>query len=252
MMNFVIPGRYLYEVSSRPETTLIKKFWSLDKLNFCSRRTCFLFTQDLDEVRIGILKHLADFLRMLKPQRRREYLPRLSEFLKMDNDRNWRFRQELADQLGLLVPLFSPQEVKDFLAPIAIVLVRDKVSAVRQSAVAVHIQMVRTLIGSENPDLARNLLSSLVNQLANASRWVQRQTFAVFCENLFDDSSVDHEKVSNEVLSHLLDLAWDNVPNVRLSVAKAICQIKATSKYILSIFFSRFFIVTNLNGSWFI
>lgn len=167
---------------------------------------------------------------MLKPQARREYLPRLSEFLKMDNDRNWRFRQELADQLGYLVPLFSPQEVKDYLSPIAIVLVRDKVSAVRHSAVAVHIEMVRTLLSSDNPELAKNLLSNLVSQLANAGRWVHRQTFAVFTQKLFEDASLDHEKVSNEILTPMLDLAWDNVPNVRLAVAKAVGQIKATSK----------------------
>jgi hypothetical protein len=46
----------------------------------------------------------------------------------MDNERNWRFRQELADQLRMLVPLFSAQEVKDFLSPIALVLIQDKVS----------------------------------------------------------------------------------------------------------------------------
>jgi hypothetical protein len=48
--------------------------------------------QDLDEVRIGILKHLADFLKLLEVEERHEYLPKLSEFLKMDNERNWRFR----------------------------------------------------------------------------------------------------------------------------------------------------------------
>ena len=176
---------------------------------------------------------------MLKPQARREYLPRLAEFLKMDNDRNWRFRQELSDQLGQLVPLFSPQEVKDFLSPIALVLIRDKVAAVRQSAVSVHIEIIRTLLSSENPELARNLLSNLVGQLAGAERWVHRQTFAYFCQRVFDDASLDHDKVTNEVLPQMLDLAWDSVPNVRLAVAKAVCQIKATSKLnkLLSVIF---------------
>ena len=87
----------------------------------------FLCVQDLDEVRIGLLKHLADFLKLLKEEDRREYLPRLNEFLKMDNDRNWRFRQEMAEQMGALVSLYTPEEVKDHLCPIAQLLVRDKV-----------------------------------------------------------------------------------------------------------------------------
>ena len=88
----------------------------------------FLCVQDLDEVRIGLLKHLADFLKLLKEEDRREYLPRLNEFLKMDNDRNWRFRQEMAEQMGALVSLYTPEEVKDHLCPIAQLLVRDKVN----------------------------------------------------------------------------------------------------------------------------
>jgi len=48
--------------------------------------------QDLDEVRIGILKHLADFLKLLEEKERMEYLPKLDDFLKLDNERNWRFR----------------------------------------------------------------------------------------------------------------------------------------------------------------
>ena len=80
--------------------------------------------QDLDEVRIGILKHLADFLKLLNKNDRNEYLPRLEEFLKMDNERNWRFRLELTEQLGVLVPLFKPEDIRDHLAPIALTLVQ--------------------------------------------------------------------------------------------------------------------------------
>jgi len=63
--------------------------------------------QDLDEVRIGILKHLADFLRMLKPQRRREYLPRLSEFLKMDNDSQSLPSKSNIGRQGWCLPVWS-------------------------------------------------------------------------------------------------------------------------------------------------
>jgi hypothetical protein len=64
--------------------------------------------------------------------------------------------------------------------------------------------MVRTLISSDNPDLARNLLANLVGQLANAGRWVDRQTFAVFCQKLYGDSSIDHEKVPDVIKLFLL------------------------------------------------
>lgn len=191
------------------------------------------FLKDLDEVRIGLLKHLADFLRLFPTDVRREYLPRLAEFLKMDNERNWRFRQELTEQLGLLVPLFAAEEVKEHLAPIAMILVQDKVSAVRLSAVQVHTTIVKALLESDNQSgsLTRVLLSDLVEQLAQSNKWIHRQTFAVLCLYFFEASALDHAQFAQDVLPHLLELAWDSVPNVRLVVARAICTIRQTTYF---------------------
>ena len=75
-------------------------------------------------MRIGILKHLADFLKLLQEKERIEYLPKLEEFLKMDNERNWRFRLELTDQLGQIVELYSADHIKEYLAPIALTLIQ--------------------------------------------------------------------------------------------------------------------------------
>ena len=96
----------------------------MDTLASRKNLNAFKYFQDLDEVRIGILKHLADFLKLLSKNDRNEYLPRLEEFLKMDNERNWRFRLELTEQLGVLVPLFKAEDIRDHLAPIALTLVQ--------------------------------------------------------------------------------------------------------------------------------
>ena len=75
-----------------------------------------------------MLKHLSDFLALLDVDSRREYLPKLPDFLKMDNERNWRFRLELTEQLERLLPLFSPADVDEHISPMVMVLIRDKVS----------------------------------------------------------------------------------------------------------------------------
>lgn len=92
------------------------------------------FIKDLDEVRIGVLKHLATFLRILKLTDRYQYLPRLSDFLATDNEWNWRFREELATQLLEIVSLFSPGDVAQSIAPLSFQLLVDKVAAVRTIA----------------------------------------------------------------------------------------------------------------------
>ena len=53
------------------------------------------FIKDVDEVRMGIVANLSKFLRVLSLDYRRTYMPKLNDFLKMDNQRNWRFRNEL-------------------------------------------------------------------------------------------------------------------------------------------------------------
>ena len=42
----------------------------------------------------------------------------------MDNERNWRFRLELAHQLGQLGPVFESQDIREHLAPIALTLIQ--------------------------------------------------------------------------------------------------------------------------------
>jgi hypothetical protein len=92
------------------------------------------FIKDLDEVRVGVLKHLSDFLGLLAEKERRSYLPRLAEFLKLDNEQNWRFRQELALQLQSVVALFSPADSAQSILPLALTLASDRVAAVRLPA----------------------------------------------------------------------------------------------------------------------
>ena len=194
------------------------------------------FLKDLDEVRIGLLKHLSDFLKLLPLDLRRDYLPKMSDFLYMDNDRNWRFRQELTEQMGQLIPLFTSEEVKTYLAPIAVILIKDKVAAVRTSAVNVHSIIVKTLLeeSDSSAGLARVLLADLVVELAKSESWIHRQTYGSLALTLFQESALEHTQFGQDILPNLLDLAEDKVPNVRLLVARALKQIRQASTYLKS------------------
>lgn len=94
------------------------------------------FIKDLDEVRIGVLNNLAHFLKLITPAQRSVCLPKLADFLRTDRECNWRFRQELARQLLMAVPLFRPADAAKHLAGIAHELMCDKVAAVRQIALS--------------------------------------------------------------------------------------------------------------------
>lgn len=84
------------------------------------------FMKDLDEVRFGILQNLASFLKLLLRPQQQGILPKISEFLKMDNNRNWRFRYTLAKQIIELANLYNASEIREYLLPIGLVLLVDK------------------------------------------------------------------------------------------------------------------------------
>ena len=136
----------------------------------------------------------------------------------MDNERNWRFRLELTEQLGQLVlmSLFSASDIREYLAPMATQLVQDKVSSVRVAATTVLSDMLGKLHSLGHPILASSLSSSLVEVLGKSPHWAKRQTYAVLCGEMTrqgDDTGGGYSPAnfSSELLPHLLDLAWDKV-----------------------------------------
>ncbi|XP_029160392.1 serine/threonine-protein phosphatase 4 regulatory subunit 1-like isoform X6 [Nylanderia fulva] len=181
------------------------------------------FIKDLDEVRIGVLKHLATFLKILKPDIRCQYLPRLNDFLATDNESNWRFKQELGTQLLEIIEmsLFSPNEVAQSIAPLSLQLLVDKVFAVKEVAVELITRIVIYL--STEDALVMSLIHELRDTLVvNAKRWMHRQTYALVCSHLIRNNAIAGSKFSKEMLPCLMKLSTDRVPNVRLAVARTI------------------------------
>ncbi|XP_028044967.1 serine/threonine-protein phosphatase 4 regulatory subunit 1 isoform X2 [Monomorium pharaonis] len=179
------------------------------------------FIKDLDEVRIGVLKHLATFLKILKPTDRCQYLPRLSDFLATDNEWNWRFRKELATQLLEIVNLFNPNDVAQSIAPLSFQLLVDKVAAVRTIALELITRIMRYL--STEDALVTSLIHELRETLVlDAKKWIHRQTYALICSHLIRNDAISGDKFSKEMLPCLINLSVDRVPNVRLAVARTI------------------------------
>ncbi|XP_076171001.1 serine/threonine-protein phosphatase 4 regulatory subunit 1 isoform X2 [Ptiloglossa arizonensis] len=181
------------------------------------------FIKDLDEVRIGVLKHLATFLRILTPTYSCQYLPRLKVFLATDNVWNWRFREELATQLLEIVDMFGAADVRRYIVPLSLKLLSDKVAAVRHVALSLVTQIVAHL--SDNERLVIELFQELRYTLGvYACRWKRRQTFALVCSNLIANNAISGHRFSQEMLPNLLKLSTDKVPNVRLAVARTLSK----------------------------
>ncbi|XP_059714041.1 serine/threonine-protein phosphatase 4 regulatory subunit 1 isoform X2 [Haemorhous mexicanus] len=192
------------------------------------------FLKDLDEVRIGVLKHLHDFLKLLHVDKRREYLYQLQEFLVTDNSRNWRFRAELAEQLILLLDLYSARDIYDYLRPIAFSLCADKVSSVRWISYKLVSEMVKKLYMAPTPTFVVDLMNELVEKFCRCHKWSGRQTFVFICQTISEDDCLPMDQFAVHLLPHLLHLASDKVPNVRVLLAKTLKQTLLEKEYFLN------------------
>ncbi|XP_031472445.1 serine/threonine-protein phosphatase 4 regulatory subunit 1-like isoform X2 [Phasianus colchicus] len=193
------------------------------------------FLKDLDEVRIGVLKHLYDFLKLLHADKRREYLYQLQEFVVTDNSRNWRFRYELAEQLILILELYNPNDVYDYLRHIALTLCSDKVSEVRWISFKLVVAILQKFYANNAGALGLNFINELVVRFRHCSKWVGRQAFAFICQAVVEEECMPVDQFVEHLLPSLLSLASDPVPNVRVLLAKALRQTLLEKAYFKSV-----------------
>ena len=197
------------------------------------------FIKDLDEVRIGVLKHLSIFLKLL-PQIHRDYfLPRLSEFLNPDNVNNWRFRLELAGQLSPISELYSAEKCWNCICTITFSLMADIVMEIIRTCFSVVSKLAARLItagDSDSSDFSYDDSSSgkgdtnlivpfaqrLEEKFALSNTWRKRQSYAYLVGQIMQDNSIPLHFACSLFLKRFLDLAEDRVTNIRIAIAKII------------------------------
>uniref|UniRef100_A0A8C7KYK9 Protein phosphatase 4 regulatory subunit 1 n=1 Tax=Oncorhynchus kisutch TaxID=8019 RepID=A0A8C7KYK9_ONCKI len=177
------------------------------------------FLKDLDEVRVGVLKHLYDFLKLLHQETRRKYLYQLQEFL------------VIRLQLVLLLELYSGQDVYDYLRPLSFSLCTDRVSSVRWTSYKLVSEIIRKVASCQV--LLADFLSELVEKFCHSHKWSGRQAFTFVCQLVIEDDCVSLEQFSEHLLAPLLQLASDPVANVRVLLAKTIRQSLMEREYFL-------------------
>lgn len=186
------------------------------------------FLKDLDEVRIGVLKHLYQFINLLPSDLRKRYLQVFGEFQKTDNTRNWRFRQDLAQQLMSLVNLYTKEELYNYISPVALDLASDKVAEVRENAYHLLCILMQKLCSDSTSPYSHKFPTSIVTLGTHHQHWVKRkacaQIYLRFLEGHWDEPS----DFAKDFLPSLLNLCADDVANVRIVASKAILAFIAT------------------------
>ena len=177
--------------------------------------------QDVELVQMGVIKYLAEFLKMLSEPCRVSYLPLLHDILHSTNPFNWRLRQSLSVQLPDLLSLPPPQSVYVTLFPLVMTLLQDPVASVRRDCFKGVAKMVSLLFEqSKEGGISVTHFDAVVrsvNSLARGEAYHSRQLWAELCYRLLRELSRDlFEKF---FIDGLLALSMDPVSNVRVAVA---------------------------------
>lgn len=188
------------------------------------------FLKDLDEVRIGVLKHLANFIKLLAPDLRSSYLPTFSEFLNTDNVRNWRFRFELAEQLIILTGLYHTSEVSDHICPIALTLGADRVAEVRLIAYKL-IGILLLKLEKDEDEQRKKFTDDIIEHFATSPLWFRRLTYGQLCEVLLEEDFITAEKFAIDFLPDLLNYQSDTIVNVKLTLSRTLTRAVMVTDY---------------------
>jgi len=187
--------------------------------------------QDVEAVQIGVIRHLADFLKLLPEPCRVSYLPLLQDILNSTNAFNWRLRQSLAQQLPDLVMLPPPHLLYSTLFPLIMILLQDPVASVRNETFKGTSKLLCVLHSMPDEAVANGVptqtslkfietVANTINELLSSSNYQNRLIWLDLSRQLLIDLPKDlFEKY---FLQGVLHLTIDRISNVRVAVGDLI------------------------------
>lgn len=171
-----------------------------------------VFLKDIDEVRVGVVKHLSSLLAVISPSKREKYIEVLWE-VQRHND-VWRWKSHLARQMGLFANLFPIARVSTDIRQILFALIIDNAASVRNIACE-SMGALLLRLHKDDPKAYEECLRQHLD-FSTSATFLRRQLFVRMCEGIV----VSHDASVPSLLPHLLRLARDPISNVRLAVAQ--------------------------------
>jgi hypothetical protein len=176
------------------------------------------------ELKIKILTVLPDIIKNIPSNRKNSYL----EFIKYmigNKDDKWRKRITYCKIIGKFNGTYSDAIIYKRVFPIAINFCFDDVSHVRSISARRNSRLILQLISSKTEFKDKTM--KIIQSFAQSINFRYRQLFIFMCKHLFDNEEVFNANIANL----LLDLAYDNIANVRIILAQFLCDLTRKEKF---------------------
>lgn len=199
-----------------------------------------LFLRDLDDVKIGAVKHMAAFLKEITEPIREKCMKIIKDTCANPKHSNWRFRLLLAKQIDDFVSFLSPVYSYDVIVPLCFELIDDPVHLVGDSAckalgkymkglddfeISNECVLGHVLVYCEDNNNRKAQVCNRILELKKARSYSVRQQFVRICHAMigFEENV---QLFKQQFLEPLVDLSSDKVSNVRLLVANVLLEHK--------------------------
>ena len=178
-----------------------------------------MFMMDLDEVKVGCLEHVADFLAVMGPEKREQYIPKLCSL--KDQAESWRLRMLIGSTFGDLAQLVSPAFTAKHIVPVCTAMMDDSVSDVRQATFSSTAKVLKRLCEGEQNEVDELMTPILVNSYAKSFQ--KRQMLPYIAMEVVKTGNI--ELFESRFVEPLVTTSQDTVANVRLILAKCASEI---------------------------
>jgi hypothetical protein len=142
-----------------------------------------------------------------------------------NKDDKWRKRVTYCKIIGKFNGTYSDAIIYKRVFPIAINFCFDDVSHVRSISAKRNSRLILQLISSKTEFKDKTM--KIVQSFAQSINFRYRQLFIYMCKHLFENEEVFNANISEL----LLDLAYDNIANVRIILAQFLCDLIKKEKY---------------------
>ena len=176
------------------------------------------------ELKIKILIILPEILKNISFNRKNAYLEFIKDMIGSRDDK-WRRRVTYSKIIGKFDGTYVDPILYKRVFPIAINFCFDDVSQVRTTSAKSNSRLILQLISGTTEFKGKTM--KIVQSFAQSINYKYRQLFIYMCKHIFQNEEVFNENVA----SLLLDLAYDNILNVRIVLAKFIAHLSKKEKY---------------------
>ena len=183
------------------------------------------YNKGSQDIKIKILSILPDVIRNIKDDNKKnKYLENIKVLIGTKNDK-WRKRLNYSKIIGKFYNTYTESIIYRRVFPIAINLCFDDVNQVRIKSAGHNSRLILQLLSCNNEYKEKTL--KIIISFARSINYAYRQLFILMCKHIFENKEIWEKDISNL----LLDLAYDKIINVRITLAKFIFKVINKNKF---------------------